>query len=92
MNLYWVFFIIFQIGIKAEPPSLSFVNLIPSIIANGRFVKEYIADSDFDFNLTIPFVHVDLSFNANESNCTRDIQLLSHDLMSRQIWALKSKF
>jgi hypothetical protein len=91
MKFFCCFLVLFQIGIKAEPPSLSFINLIPSIIANGRFVKEHIVDSGFNLNSTLPSVHVDLTFNINQSNCSRDIHLLSRDLLSRQIWALKSK-
>jgi hypothetical protein len=90
MKFLWYFFLIFQIGIKGEPSSLSFINLIPSIIANGRFVKENIIDSNSILNQTFPSINIDLTFNVNGSNCSRDIQLLYRDFLSRQIWALKS--
>jgi hypothetical protein len=92
MMFLWYFFLFLQLGIKGESQAISFVNLIPSIIANGRFVKENIVDTNSIFNPTVPSINIELTFNANGSNCSRDIQLLSHDLLSRQIWALKSKF
>jgi len=82
---------ILQIGIKAEPPSLSFVNIIPSLIENGRFIQENIIDSNIEFNQTLPWINFDLEFNANQSNCSQDIQLLARYLTARKAWALKSK-
>lgn len=90
--LWCIFLLLLQLGIKAEPPSVSFVNLIPSTIANSRFIKENIIDLDFTRNRTFPSINIDPIFNANGSNCSRDIQILSRDLISRQIWALKSAF
>jgi hypothetical protein len=90
MKFLWYFFLIFQIGIKAEPLSFSFINLIPSIISNARFVKENIIDSNFILNPIFPSINIDLKSNTNGTNCTRDIQILSRDLISTQIWALKS--
>jgi len=83
--------LIFQIGIKAESSSLSFINLISNIIANGQFVQENIIDSDIEFDQTLPWINLDLQFNANESNCSQDIQILVKDLNARKTWALKSK-
>jgi hypothetical protein len=91
MKFLCFFFLIFHIGIKAEsPPSLSFINLIPSIISNGRFVKEKIVNSNLIINPTFPSINFDITFNANGSNCSQDIQILSRDLISKEIWALKS--
>jgi hypothetical protein len=87
-----VLLLILQIGIKAEPPSSSFVNLIPNIIANGQFIQEYIIDSNILFNQTSPWVDVDLTLDTIGSNCSREIQLLARDFRTRQTWALKSKF
>jgi len=88
--MYWYVFLLIGIGIKGESSSLSFINLIPSIIANRRFVQENFVNSDFIINPILPSINNELIFNANGSNCSRDMQLLSHDLISRQIWALKS--
>ncbi|CAF3562241.1 unnamed protein product [Rotaria sp. Silwood2] len=84
--------LILQIGIKAEQLSLSFFNLIPNIISNGRFVQENIINSKIEFNETFPRLNQDLTLNANGSNCSEDIQLLAKDLNARKTWALKSKF
>lgn len=92
MKFFLYFFLIFLNGIQIESSSLSFNNLIPSIIANSRFVKEKLIDSDFIFNLTFPLINIDLTFNANRSNCSQDIQILSRDLLSKQIWAIKSNY
>jgi len=92
MKFLWYFFLIFQIEIKAESPSLSFINLIPSIIANARFVKENITESNFILNPIFPSINIDLISNANGTNCSRDIQILSRDLISTKIWALKSNY
>jgi len=83
--------LILQMIIKAEPSSISFMSLIPNLIANGRFVEDTIINSNLEFNQTLPWIDFDLNFNANESNCSQDIQLLSRDLRARKIWALKSK-
>ncbi|CAF2438000.1 unnamed protein product [Rotaria sp. Silwood2] len=90
MKFLWYFFLTIQIGIKAESLSLSFINIIPSIIANGRFVKDNIINSDAIIHPTLPSINIDLIFNVNGSNCSRDIQLLSHDLINLQAWALKT--
>ncbi len=79
--------LIFKIGIKAEPLSLSFIDLIPNIIANGQFVQENL----IEFNQTLPWINVDLTLDANGSNCSQDIHLLARDLAMRKTWALKSK-
>ncbi len=92
MTFFWYFFLLFQIGINAESSSLSFINLIPSIIANGRFVKENIIDSDLILHPVFPSINIDLTITANSSNCSRDIQLLARDFTSKQTWALKSNF
>ncbi len=84
--------LILQIGIKGEPSSLSFINLIPNLIANGQFIQEKIINSYIEFNQTLPWIYLDHKFNANESNCSQDIQLLVRDLTDRKTWALKSKF
>jgi hypothetical protein len=86
-----ILLLILQIGIKAEPPSLSFVNLIPNIIGNSQFVQENILSTNIDFNQTLPWINSDLMLNANGSNCSQDIQLLIRDLSARKAWALKSK-
>ncbi len=91
MKFYWYFFLLIDIEIKGESSSVSFVNLIPSIIANGRFVQDNFVDSNLIFNPIVSSINIDRTFNANQSNCSRDMQLLSHDLIARQIWALKSK-
>ncbi|CAF2747121.1 unnamed protein product [Rotaria sp. Silwood2] len=82
--------LILQIGIKAEQLSLSFFNLIPNIISNGRFVQENIINSKIEFNETFPRLNQDLTLNANGSNCSEDIQLLAKDLNARKTWALKT--
>jgi len=83
--------LIFKIGIKAERPSLSFIDLIPNIIVNGQFVQENLIDSNIEFNQTFPSINVDLILDANGSNCSQDIHLLARDLATRKTWALKSK-
>lgn len=90
MKFILYFFLIFHIVIKVDSLSLSFINIIPSIISNNRYVQEKIYDSNFLLNLTFPLINHDLILNVNQSNCTQDIQKLSHDLVSKQIWALKS--
>ncbi|CAF3708092.1 unnamed protein product [Rotaria sordida] len=82
--------LILQISIKGESLSLSSFNLIPKIISNGRFVQEGILNSDIELNETFPWLNQDLTFDANASNCSRDIRLLKRDLYARQIWALKT--
>ncbi len=82
--------LIFVIGVKAEPPSLSFANLIPNIISNGRFIQENFIDTSIEFNQTFPWINLDLSLSANESNCTQDIQTLIRALTTKQKWAIKS--
>ena len=84
--------LILQIGIKAEPPSLSFMNLIPNLIANGRFIQENMIDSSIDFNQALPWINLDYQFKANESNCSQDIKLFIRDFNAKKTWALKSKF
>jgi hypothetical protein len=84
--------LIFQIGIQAEPSSISFMNIIPNLIARGQFVEDNIIYSNLEFNQTFPWIDLDLNFNANQSNCSQDIHLLSQDLRARKIWALKSNF
>jgi len=83
--------LILQIGIKAEQPFLSFVNIIPSLIENGQFIQENIIDFNIEFNQTLPWINLDFKFNANQSNCSQDIQLLARDLTAKKTWALKSK-
>ncbi|CAF3405306.1 unnamed protein product [Rotaria socialis] len=90
MKYLYFFLLIVQIGIRAESKSVSFVNIIPRIIANGRYVKENINHSNFILNPALPSINVDFLSNANSSNCSRDIQLFSHDLISQQLWALKT--
>ncbi|CAF1048354.1 unnamed protein product [Adineta steineri] len=90
MNFLWYFFLFLQIQIKVESLSISFVNLIPSIIANGRYVKENLIDSNIIFNSKFSPINIDFTFNANQSNCSRDIQLLSRDFISKKLWALKT--
>ncbi|CAF1044534.1 unnamed protein product [Rotaria sp. Silwood1] len=90
MKFLWYFLLIIHIGIQAKPLSLSFINIIPSIIANGRFVKENIIQTDAVLHPILPSINVDLILNANGSNCSRDIQLLFHDLINQQTWALKT--
>ncbi|CAF1405402.1 unnamed protein product [Rotaria magnacalcarata] len=77
-----------KFGIKAE--SLSSINLIPKIIANARFVQENFVDFNMEFNQTLPWIKLDPKLNSNESNCSRDIALLTRDLVSKQTWALKT--
>ncbi|CAF3230961.1 unnamed protein product [Rotaria socialis] len=77
-----------KFGIKAE--SLSSINLIPKIIANARFVQENFLDFNMEFNQTLPWIKLDLKLNSNESNCSRDIALLTRDLVTKQTWALKT--
>jgi hypothetical protein len=88
MKFFWYFFLILKIEIKGE--SLSFINLIPSIISHNRFIEENIIHSDIIFNSTFSSLIIDLILNANGSNCSRDIQLLSRDFNTKQTWALKS--
>jgi hypothetical protein len=92
MKFYVYLFILIEIGIKSQSSSVSFVNLISSIIDNRRFVQENFVDSDLIVNTGAPLINIDRTFSANGSNCSRDIQLLFHDLATRQIWALKSNF
>ncbi|CAF4859008.1 unnamed protein product, partial [Rotaria magnacalcarata] len=42
-----------------------------------------------EFNQTLPWIKLDPKLNSNESNCSRDIALLTRDLVSKQTWALK---
>ena len=90
MRFFWYFFLL--IGSKVEPTSVSFINLLSSIIANGRFVEENYVNSNFPLDSIFPSIDFDRAVNANGSNCSRDMQILSHDLVARQIWALKSRF
>ncbi|CAF3539956.1 unnamed protein product [Adineta steineri] len=83
-----LFVLIFKNDINGE--SISFMNLIPSIIANHRFVQENIIDSTIEFNQTLPWINIDLTIDANGSNCSQDIQLLARDLATRKIWVLKT--
>ncbi|UJR22251.1 hypothetical protein I4U23_025312 [Adineta vaga] len=82
--------LIFQNGVGTESPSMSSWNLIPYIIANGEFVQKNFIDSNLDFNQTLPWINVDLTVDANGSNCSRDIQLLARSLKTKQTWALKT--
>lgn len=79
-----IFYIL--IGIKAEPPAVSFFNLIPNLISVGQNLQ-----NNVEVNQTLPSINLDLQLNANVSNCSQDIQLLIQDLISRKTWALKSK-
>lgn len=90
MNRFYFIFLILQIGIQAEPLSLSFINIIPRIIANGRFVKENIDKTDFILQPIVPSINTDLLLSTNGSNCTQDIKLLVESLKSKKLWALKS--
>ncbi len=84
-------FLILQIGIKAEPPAVSFINIISNIIAHAQFVQDNIINSSIAFNQTLPWINQDLALNANGSNCSQDIQLFIRDLTVGKTWALKSK-
>ena len=87
--LYYIFLVII-IGIKADPSSLSFIHLIPSIINNLRFMQENFIDSNLILNPVSSSVNFELRLNTNGSNCSADMQLFSRDLLARQSWALKS--
>ncbi len=89
MILVIYLFLSLQIGIQAE--SSSFIQLIPNLIANGQFVQDNIIDSNIEFNQTLPWINLDLKFDAYQSNCSRDIGILERDLRARKTWALKSK-
>lgn len=92
MKFLVYFFLILQIQSEVKSSSLSFINIIPSIIANGRFVKENLINSKYVLQPVLPKISVDLTLNTNGSNCSRDIQLFARDLVSQQTWALKSIF
>ena len=87
------FLLLMHMGIQGESSSVgSFVELIPSIIDNARFAQENFVDSDLIVNPMVPSIHFDQAFSVNGSNCSREMQLLRHDLIARRLWALKSKF
>ncbi|UJR26862.1 hypothetical protein I4U23_008173 [Adineta vaga] len=92
MKFFWfIFLLLSKFEIKAESSSLSFVNLIPSLIINGRYIlEENIVNSNVAFKPTFSSINIPLVFNINQSNCSRDLQLFSNDLISRKIWALKT--
>jgi hypothetical protein len=74
--------------IRAEPPSVSFMSIIPDLISNLQFIQ----NTPIEFNQTTPpWIDLDVKFHVNESNCSRDIQVLVGDLRARKPWALKSK-
>lgn len=85
------FFLLLSIT-YVQSTSWAFVDILSNIIANGRFVEENYINSDIPLEPFIPSIHSDLFGNINTSNCTRDMQILSRDLMNRQIWALKSNW
>ena len=91
MKFFGFIFLLLLCEVKADRPPLSFINLIPSLMTNIRYIKENMIDSNLVFNTTVPFIQIDSTFSANESNCTRDLQTLSNDFFARKIWALKSK-
>ena len=84
--------LILQLGVKAESSTLSIFNLIPNIIANRQFMQKNMINPNVDSKQTLPTIHVNLTFNANYSNCSRDIKILATDLTAKKLWALKSKF
>ena len=84
--LYYIFLLLI-IEIKGNSSSVSFIHLIPSIIANHRYVQENFIDSDLILHPISSSINFELS---NGSNCSADMQLFSRDLITRQIWALKS--
>ena len=86
MNLVFLALLIFPLAIDAQ--SLSFVNLISMIIANGRFFQ------DNAFNPTSPYPSIDTgaAWNVNQSNCSRDFHQFSKGLASKELWALKSEY
>lgn len=75
------------IGINAETSSISFFNIIPKLITNDQSLQDNI-----DLNQKFPSINLDIQLNANESNCSQDIQILTRDLTSRKTWALKSRY
>ena len=93
MHYFSVIFVllILQIGIKAEPPSLSINNLITNIIASEQFIRDSAINSNNEFDQTLPWINADFTLTANGSNCSRDIRILARDLAARKTWALKSK-
>lgn len=88
MNILFLFLLLWTSHVQ----SVSFVDILSSIIANGRFVEENYINSNIPLEPFIPSIHSDLFVNINTSNCSRDMQILSRDLMSKQIWALKSNW
>ena len=88
---YCLLVFILPVAIRAESPSLSFIDLIPTIIANARFVQEKFIDSQPIFNQTWPWIDVPLLATVNGSNCSQDLQVLARDLAARQTWTWKSR-
>ncbi|CAF0782101.1 unnamed protein product [Adineta ricciae] len=90
MKFFGFIFLLLLCEVNADRPPLSFINLIPSLMTNIRYIKENMIDSNLVFNTTVPFIQIDSTFGVNQSNCTRDLQTLSNDFLSRKIWALKT--
>ena len=88
MNILFLFLLLWTSHVQST--SFSFVDILSSIIANGRFVEENYINSNIPLEPFIPTIHTELFGNINTSNCSRDMQILSRDLINKQIWALKS--
>lgn len=84
-----IFLLFFFVPVHSS--SYSFVNLIPSILANGRSVINEQVDPNALFNNTLPTFHFDRIPNSNQSNCLEDLQVFYRDLSIRKLWAIKSK-
>jgi hypothetical protein len=86
--LHWYLLTIVLSNIAVQSSSLSFVNIVP--IVHHRMNANRLV---FDFvpNTTLPMIHIDHQSNLTQSNCSQDIELLARDLISRKVWALKSK-
>ena len=60
------------------------MNIIPNLIANGQLIQD-----NLELNQTFPWIDIDLNFNANQSNCSQDLQRLSRDLRTRKNMGIK---
>ena len=74
-----------------EAPALSFMSIVPKLISTVRFVQENMIDEVIEYNQTLPWFDLDDKVEINQSNCSRDFQILVQDLRERKIWAFKSK-
>ena len=84
----WICLATLLLPLAIDAQSLSFVNLISMIIANGRFVQ----DNAFYPTSPSPSIDTDSTWNVNPTNCTRDFHQFSQGLASKELWALKSEY